>query len=156
MTALTKSRRTPEKASTKTNVYGVKANATCFLGGIAILAGGFLRAGREGQGADNAAKAADAATYRCVGIFDQDATGGVADGTVEAEVRTGCFPFANSAAGDAITAADIGKPCYIVDDQTVAKTSPNATRAVAGAVNSIEGATVWVDIHPSISAALTA
>jgi hypothetical protein len=156
MTALTRARRTPEKAGTKTNVHGVKANAVCFLGGLAILAGGFLRAGREGQGPDNPTKAADAATYRCVGIFNQNATGGAADGTVTAEVRTGCFPFSNSAAGDLITAADIGKPCYIVDDQTVAKTSLAETRAVAGAVNSIQGAAVWVDVHPSISAALTA
>jgi hypothetical protein len=156
LTALTTSRRTPEKASTKTNVHGVKSDVACFLGGIAMLAGGFLRPGREGQGADNAAKAADAATYRCVGIFDEDAVGGAGDGDVTAEVRTGCFPFANSGGGDAITAAEIGKPCYIVDDQTVAKTNPNSTRAVCGAVNSIEDGLVWVDVHPSISAALTA
>ena len=38
--------------------------------------------------------------------------------------------FANSAAADAITLADVGADCYMVDDQTVAKTHGGNTRSV--------------------------
>ena len=38
-------------------------------------------------------------------------------------------PFANSASGDLITAAEVGSDCYIVDDQTVAKTNGSSTRS---------------------------
>ncbi len=56
--------------------------------------------------------------------------------------------YANSTAGDLIIAADIGKDVYLVDDQTVAKTSATATRSVAGRVwklDSVKG--VLVQIH---------
>ncbi len=43
--------------------------------------------------------------------------------------------FANSAAGDLITKADIGAACYIVDDQTVARTNGTNTRSPAGVVD---------------------
>lgn len=54
--------------------------------------------------------------------------------------------FANSSAGDAIAApGQIGSLCYIVDDQTVAKTDASGTRSVAGrvwAVDSVKGVLV--------------
>lgn len=156
MVALTKSRPTPQRANTVQLNFGVIAAVQCFAGGLAMLASGNLRPGREGQGADNAAKAADAALCRVVGVFEADVKGGAANGDIRADVRGGCFPFANSAAGDAITEADVGKACYVVDDQTVAKTNPNATRPVAGCVIEVRDGQVWVDISPAISAALTA
>ena len=55
--------------------------------------------------------------------------------------------FANSAAADAITLADIGADCYIVDDQTVAKTSATNTRSVAGKVFDVDAEGVWVDFR---------
>lgn len=60
--------------------------------------------------------------------------------------RPGVFRFANSSSGDAITAADIGKLCYVVDDQTVAKTSGNNTRSVAGIVRYVEATGVNVSV----------
>lgn len=134
---------------------GVIAAVTCLQGGLAILAGGFARPGRLGQGADNAAKAADAATYRAVGVFAQTVTGGAANGDVKVDVQAGIWPFKNSAAGDAITAADIGRYCFIIDDETVAKTNPNSVRAVAGVVMTVDAdTTVWVNVSPQITAAL--
>ncbi len=67
-----------------------------------------------------------------------------ADGDIPVEVRKGVFKFANSAAADEITAADIGNDCYIVDDQTVAKTDGTGTRSVAGKVFDVESDGVWV------------
>ncbi|MCY1460857.1 hypothetical protein D9M71_784510 [compost metagenome] len=56
------------------------------------------------------------------------------------------FAFANSAAGDEITRADIGATAYIVDDQTVAKTDGTSTRSVAGTIRDVDSDGVWVEI----------
>ena len=47
------------------------------------LAAGAARSGREGQGADNTAKAADAATYVAVGVAQETVKGGIANGDVK-------------------------------------------------------------------------
>ena len=49
---------------------------------------------------------------------------------------------------DAIAQADVGKVCFIVDDQTVAKTNGGNTRSPAGIVDGMAcrfgGGNVWV------------
>ena len=50
-------------------------------------------------------------------------------------------------AADAITLADIGKDCFIVDDQTVAKTDGAGTRSRAGRVFDVDADGVWVDFR---------
>lgn len=65
-------------------------------------------------------------------------------GDARVEVRKGVFKFGNSAGADEITSADIGSVCYIVDDQTVAKTDGTDTRSAAGRVFDIEADGVWV------------
>lgn len=73
-----------------------------------------------------------------------------ADGEV-LEVEAGAFWWANSAAGDAIVAADIGSLCYIVDDQTVAKTDGTSTRSPAGKVMDVHATHgVLVLTHPAV------
>ncbi len=42
--------------------------------------------------------------------------------------------YSNSTSTDAIAAAQLGQDCYMVDDQTVAKTSGSSSRSVAGRV----------------------
>lgn len=69
-----------------------------------------------------------------------------AAGAVHVETRRGVFLFGNSASADEITRADIGASAYIVDDQTVAKTSATNTRSVAGIIRDVDGAGVWVEI----------
>jgi hypothetical protein len=54
---------------------------------------------------------------------------GAADGDVTVEIEAGCFFYTN---GDSITAADIGKMLYAIDDQTVAKSSSGGTRPKVG------------------------
>lgn len=56
------------------------------------------------------------------------------DGDSNVEYEEGTFKFANSSAGDAITKAEVGKVCYIVDNQTVAKTDGTGSRSPAGLV----------------------
>ena len=65
-------------------------------------------------------------------------------GDMTVEIRKGVFRFGNSSAGDAITRAEIGTDCYIVDDQTVAKTNGTGTRSVAGKVFDVDTDGVWV------------
>lgn len=76
-----------------------------------------------------------------------DNSGGSA-GDKSVLMRKGSFLFVNSASTDAITIADIGKPCYAVDDQTVARTDGRtaglATRSPAGIVADVTTAGVIV------------
>ena len=156
MVAITKGKKAQRFAGGGLRNVPVAAGAVCFTGALAIAAAGYARPGREGQGADNAAKAADAATYRAVGVFMHDVTGGAANGDIAADIQEGVFLMDNSAGGDALTQADLGKPCYVVDDQTVAKTNPNDTRAAAGVVQEVDADGVWVDISLTNSALIAA
>ncbi len=78
---------------------------------------------------------------RCEEAADNSG-GSAGDKTVR--VRAGVFRWANSASGDAIARADIGADCYVVDDQTVAKTNGSSTRSVAGKVVDVDSLGVWV------------
>ena len=72
-----------------------------------------------------------------------DNTGG-ANGAKTGKVEYGTFRWANSSAGDLIVQADVGQPCYIVDDQTVAKTNGTNTRSKAGTIVAVDSSGVWV------------
>lgn len=45
-----------------------------------------------------------------------------------------------------VAQADVGADCYVVDDQTVARTSATNTRSRAGIVVAVEPDGVWVQI----------
>lgn len=66
-------------------------------------------------------------------------------GDARCDYELGCYPFKNSASTDEITAADIGNDCYIVDDETVAKTDDEGARSVAGQIVDLDSYGVWVD-----------
>ena len=76
-----------------------------------------------------------------------DNTNGAA-GDKKVNIRRGIILLANSTAGDAITIADRYKQCYVVDDQTVAKTDGTGTRSRAGMIVGVEPAGVWVNVDP--------
>lgn len=95
--------------------------------------------------AGNATPGAVATTLLGMGRAEEyvdNSAGGAGDLTVT--IRKEVFAFANSAAGDEITRADIGKDCYIVDDQTVAKTDGGSTRSIAGRIEDVDASGVWV------------
>lgn len=112
-----------------------------YEGALVILKAGDAIPGREGQGADNAAKAAEAATFVAVGIAKKSVT--AADKIVP--TRAGVILFDNKA-DDAVTRADIGKACFVFDDEAVARTNPNNIRAKAGTVVDVESVGVWVRV----------
>ncbi len=137
MTALAADRTTPKRTAQRLNLP-VATNAVIFAGAlVCVNASGF------------AVKGAVATTLKAAGVAQQrvDNTGG-ADGALRIEVdRYGAHLFANSASGDLITLADLGTTCYVVDDQTVAKTNGTSTRSVAGKVIDVDATGVWVSFE---------
>lgn len=92
----------------------------------------------------NAVPGGTASAGPVVGVAERTVTG---DGTARVPYRRGCFQFENSATTDEITAGDIGKNCFVVDDQTVAKTDGGgAARQVAGKIIDVDAGGVWVEV----------
>ena len=133
MGALTQDRNTPERDG-KSVVYPVAAGAKIFAGSLVVLDGGVAKPGFT--------DAAVVAVGRAEATVDNTAG---QDGDESILVTKGCFRFANLST-DAVTLAEAETSCYIVDDQTVAKTSGTGARSVAGTVLDVETAGVWVRI----------
>lgn len=133
MAALAKDRDTARRDGVN---FGdqMAANAKIYAGSIVVLnATGYAAPGSTATG------------LKARGMAEEqvDNTGG-ADGAKTVRVRNGVFRFGNSAAADEITIADIGNNCYIVDDQTVAKTDGTGSRSVAGKIVDVDSHGVWV------------
>lgn len=110
--------------------------------GVVIHAGALVAIGTDGY----VHPGATATTLRGLGCASEsvDNSSGAA-GAVRVPFARGVFAYGNSAAADAITLADVGTNCYIVDDQSVSKTSGSNTRSVAGVVRDVDAAGVWVE-----------
>lgn len=135
MVAATKSRNTMRVEGVKRSLP-VAANIKLFAGTMVVA------------DASNFANKTTANNLRVVGVtpVDVDNSTGAA-GALTAELDVGVYgPFANSAAGDLIERKDIGGNAWMVDDQTVAKTSGSSTRALAGLVHSVDADGVYVRI----------
>lgn len=138
MAALTAARNTVEKAHPAARMLeptaGIAASTTIYQGGIVCKnASGYCTPG------------AVSTTLSALGVAQETAVGTTA-GAVTLKVKTGIFKFNNSTAGDAITIADLETSCYIVDDNTVAKTNGTSTRSAAGTVKQVDADGVWVAI----------
>src|SRR5206468_3979142 len=87
---------------------GAKANEVLIEGCIAMVDS----SGRLLNGA-TAVSCTGAGRVKTNGGLDRwDNTGG-ADGALKPEIEEGVFKYANSAAGDLITQAELGKRCFI-------------------------------------------
>lgn len=136
MAALTGDRDTKEKDG-KDGGYPVKGATKIWAGSMAAVdATGYL------------VPAAAVAAHKVVGasLDRYDNTSG-ANGDIKAVCRRSVFRFNNSTSGDLIALTDIGANCYVVDDQTVAKTDATATRPRAGKVFDVDALGVWVDFR---------
>lgn len=137
MAALTAGRDTKQRlmeVSVRTD-FGVAADVHIFQG--AQLA---LNASREVVPADTATDLIPLGRAQ----FNQDNTGGSA-GAFTVQARTGTFKWVNLG-GDPLAEADRGNLCYLVDDQTVAKTDGTGTRSPAGHVFDVDPDGVWVTV----------
>jgi hypothetical protein len=115
----------------------VKANHRIYKGGLVVrlAADGLAESGAAGT------------TFKTVGVAEDEANNlGGAAGAIRVRCRRGVFRFKNSSAGDLIVQADFLKDCFVVDDETVAKTNGGSTRSVAGRVMGVDAAGVWVEI----------
>jgi hypothetical protein len=132
MAALTKDRNTVARSG-EDFVFNVAANAKIFAGALVVLDAGNAKAGVTGLNLFGVGRAEETV----------DNTGGAA-GAKTVKVKRGVYRFDNAAA-DLVTAAKVGSPCFIVDDQTVAATSGGNTRSAAGIVRDVDDAGVWVE-----------
>lgn len=123
MAALTKNRNTPERSA---DLRQFEAAATIFAGSLVAL-----------NASGKAVPASDAAGLQVVGIAQGRASSG---GIVT--VKNGCFRLGNGPEGKALALADIGSPCYVLDDQTVGASS--TASIPAGILYDIEPKGVWV------------
>lgn len=134
MTAMTQDRNTPARDG-RDFQFPMAAAVMIYAGAMVAI-----------NGAGYATKGQTATGLKGVGVAQAAADNSAgAAGDVSVKVRRGCYRFANSASGDAITLADVGSDCYMVDDQTVAKTSGSNTRSVAGKVRDVDSTGVWVE-----------
>lgn len=132
--ALVQDRATPMRHSDLIAVP-VSAGVICYAGGLAVAnTDGYAEPGTT----------ANNLTY--LGRFEEQANnsgGGDGDKTVVIRRRK-AFLFGNHA-GDLIDPSSLGKPCYIVDDETVAKGNGGGSRSPAGIVVGVEDNGVWVE-----------
>ena len=137
MTALRRGRVTPQRSASLV-VLGVAGGALIHSGSIVALNG----AGYAEPGSANSA-------LRMVGRSDKtvDNTKG-SDGHLSVAVRRlGTFLWANAPGADRIGLSELGQDCFILDDQTVAKTDGGGSRPRAGVVGGIDPAGVWVELR---------
>lgn len=136
MTAITEARDTPRRDGVDFS-YPAGAAKTILQGTLVVLDGT----------TGNAEMATTATGKVCVGVATQtvdNSAGGA--GALNVPVRRGVFRFANSGSTDEIKHVDINATCYLVDNQTVAKTNGSTTRSVAGIVRDVDASGVWVEI----------
>lgn len=146
MTALAQARSATKRlaedgAGHAGNIWPLLTNIKIWQGGLCVVdSAGYAKPGVVGTG------------LLCVGRaeWSYDTTG-IASGTLKGDIREGTFNWGNSSAGDLITSAHVGMPCFIVDDQTVALTSATATRSPAGIVHRVDADGVWVKSSIEIS-----
>jgi hypothetical protein len=134
MTALAADRPTPRRSGQDLSLP-VAASTKIYAGAlVCVNASGY------------ATKGAVSTTLKAVGVAQEQVDNSAgANGDLRINVRRGVFLMGNSSAGDLIALADVGSTCYIVDDQTVAKTNGTSTRSAAGVVRDVDASGVWVE-----------
>ena len=134
MAALAKDRNTPSRAGADF-VFPVAAATKIFAGALVAL-----------DASGDATKGAVSTALIGVGRAEEQIDNTGAAGAESIKVARGAFRWENSAAADEITKAEIGDACFIVDDQTVAKTDGSGTRSKAGIVADVDDLGVWVNM----------
>lgn len=127
MAALTKDRNTVQKDSPLNGrqSYTCKASKTFYKGALCVMLvneSGQIQPGEALTGSIGA------------GVSTKNFTS-VSGDTMTLD--TGVFYFNNSSSSDEISADDVGKLCYVVDDNTVALTSNSGARSIAGRVQEV-------------------
>jgi len=140
MSALTGARTNLSNKGKIIQTIGYKCKAsTVFYSGalVAVNTAGYL------------IPATTAAGLRVVGWVELDNavsfTSSAVDGADSLSVRTGIVPMFMGTSTDLPTIADVGRPMYALDDQTVSRLA-GAGRPVAGELVKIEGSLAYIGI----------
>lgn len=133
--ALSSDRNTREKVG-NLRIFPVAASTKLYAGAIACL-----------NASGDVVPGSTSTTLKTVGRVEEfvDNSQGIA-GDATVKVKSGTFLYKNSASADEITKADIGSDCFIIDDETVAKTNGTNTRSIAGKVSEVDTMGVWVKL----------
>lgn len=137
MSALAAERNTPSlgKSGLPDLSWPIADNVKVYKGSLVMESAGYATPGATATG--------KLALGRAAATVDNTVSGHTA-GALNVPIERGIFRWGNSAAGDAIAQADCGATCYMVDDQTVAKTDGTGTRSAAGTVVAVDSSGVWV------------
>ncbi|WP_439604346.1 hypothetical protein [Shinella sp.] len=111
----------------------VKGATTILQGALAVMESGLAVPGKT------------ALNLIVLGVSEETVVNAGADGAAKVHTKRGVFKFFNLGA-DPVLVGDVGKDCYLVDDQTVAKGSGTNTRSVAGKIISVESDGVFVRV----------
>lgn len=117
------------------NEYPVAAGVICYQGAMLSFKAGVVRPAITETGAQGVGE--------CERFVDNSLG---AAGAKVVIAREGAWGYVNSP-DDGDRVDTIGVDCYMVDDQTVAKTNGGATRSVAGKVVKLDGDVVYVDLR---------
>ena len=124
MTAMTHDRNTTRRDGDQFS-FPVAAGKRIYTGAVVVIQpDGYAAPGQTATGLHSVGLAQAGA----------DNTTG-SNGAISVSVRRGCFALKQGA--DPVTLADVGKVCYLVDDQTVAKTDGTGTRSQAGVIRDV-------------------
>lgn len=135
MAALAKARNTQTRGRIVERAYKVKASTKIYQGSIVVVdATGYAVPGSTATG------------ELAVGIATATADNSSgASGDINVNVLVGEGYFANSG-GDLVVQAAVNSTVYIVDDQTVSKTSATGAESAAGLCTGFDSGGVWVRI----------
>jgi hypothetical protein len=143
MTALAKDRNTRLKEHGRTVTMKLEAGAKIFAGAI-------VAANIDGR----AVPASDAADLTVMGIADHaaDNTGG-ADDALTVRVIKDAVAELETSGGSAVTLADTGNTVFVLDDQTVVKSTGAANDIAAGTLEQFDEGTgkPWVKMFDPAS-----
>lgn len=127
---------------------------TALVGGFPLAASTHLYVGSlvAINGSGYAVPASADSTLFVVGVAEEevDNSAGSAGAKTINQIRRGSFLFTNSSTTGAIVDLDIGRPCYVVDDNTVSRLSSDGTRPVAGIVRRVDTASGLVSVEVGI------
>jgi len=112
--------------------------ATTATGAAAIPIGTIVSVATPSAGA---VRGADTATHVVMGLACQAADYAAGDRRIV--VERGIFNLGNDGT---ITAADVGQPCTVLDNQTVSKAATTTNDIIGGYITEVDADGVWVDM----------
>jgi len=130
MTAMTQARQ-PVEMEGNYSPAPVKGATTIHQGALVVMEAGLAIPGKTGL------------NLIVLGIADRTVKNTGADGAEKVLAKRTVAKLFNLGT-DPVLPGDVGKDCYIVDDQTVAKTNGTNTRSVAGKIIQVDSDGVFV------------